>query len=101
MTELEATTQLVEAGYDPPAVRVLPDGQVAWIHRLMYTWAILVVEQLELSLGYDDRWCYTSLQGALAALENWTGDEPEGWIRHPRSGRRRPDGDAAKEFVNP
>jgi len=25
--------------------------------------------------------------------------EPEGWFRHPHSGRRRPGGDASKEYV--
>lgn len=38
---------------------------------------------------------------AVAALIEWDGTgEPEGWIRHPMTGRRRPGGDASKEYVN-
>jgi len=28
-------------------------------------------------------------------------EEPEGWFRHVESGRRRPDGDPKKEYINP
>jgi hypothetical protein len=34
--------------------------------------------------------------------ERWNPDEtlePEGWFRNPQTGRRRPDGDAAREYV--
>jgi hypothetical protein len=27
--------------------------------------------------------------------------EPEGWMRCPQDGRRRPNGDKSKEYVNP
>jgi hypothetical protein len=27
--------------------------------------------------------------------------EPADWMRHPKSGRRRPGGDPAKEYINP
>jgi hypothetical protein len=34
----------------------------------------------------------------------WTADgaegEPAGWHRNPPTGRRRPEGDAAREYVN-
>ena len=52
--------------------------------------------------GYADRWCYHSLAAAAEALLLWDGHgEPYGWHRHPPSGRRRPDGDAAMEYVHP
>jgi hypothetical protein len=39
---------------------------------------------------------------AVAAMYMWDGeDEPKEWMRHPSSGRRRPDGDPSKEYVNP
>jgi hypothetical protein len=39
---------------------------------------------------------------AVAALIAWDGKgEPEGWFRHPMSGRRRPDGDASREYTHP
>lgn len=62
---------------------------------------------LQLSVGpgdgfFDDTWIYDIEQlaeGWRAAL-GWDGQgEPEGWYRHPQSGRRRPDGDPAREFV--
>lgn len=28
-------------------------------------------------------------------------EEPAGWIRHVQSGRRRPEGDSSKEYINP
>ena len=38
---------------------------------------------------------------AVVALALWDGTgEPEGWMRHPTSGRRRPDGDKTKEYIN-
>lgn len=39
--------------------------------------------------GYNDRWCYHNYTDAVKALNNWDGmGEPEGWHRHPNSGRR-------------
>jgi len=55
--------------------------------------------------GLDDRWCYSSPEDALGALLDWAvedfQDEPNGWHRHHRTGRRRPHGDASKEYINP
>ena len=53
----------------------------------------------------DDRWCYSNRQEATEALLIWISSnprplEPEGWHRHHRTGRRRPDGDATKEYIN-
>ncbi len=62
-----------------------------------------------LCLGrYDDEvnvenaWCYHGLLRAAQALADWTDPdkEPDGWVRNPQTGRRRPDGDPAKEYVN-
>lgn len=67
--------------------------------------------QLSISSGahtgfWLDSWCYESgrVGEALAAAEAWnpmTEAEPAGWNRHPASGRRRPDGTAASEFIRP
>jgi len=43
------------------------------------------------------------MPAAVAAFHAWnpeTQEEPEGWIRHVQTGRRRPGGDASKEYVN-
>lgn len=49
----------------------------------------------------DDAWCYPSVAAALEAARAWDGegDPPDGWHRHPNSGRRREGGDPAKESV--
>jgi hypothetical protein len=87
--------------------RVLPDGCI--LHLLRWRAA-----GLQLSVGwgdgyYTDCWIYDAEQpgadqvdaGWRAAL-GWDGEgEPDGWYRHPQSGRRRPGGDRAKEFVRP
>lgn len=56
-------------------------------------------------LFYEDRWCYENAALAIAAAHVWDGNapytEPEGWHRHPRSGRRREHGDPNTEYVNP
>lgn len=52
--------------------------------------------------GYEDGWCYEVLMDAVMALANWDTEdaaEPEGWFRHPFTGRRRPDGDKSREYV--
>jgi hypothetical protein len=67
---------------------------------------------LQLSVGhsltgtYDDTWIYDAEQGAFEAgwraAIGWDGDgEPEGWTRHVQSGRRRPEGDPAREYEQP
>lgn len=61
----------------------------------------------QLSIGrrtgfWDNTWNYQTVPPALVAAEAWDGEgEPEGWFRHPASGRRRPGGDPAAEFVRP
>jgi hypothetical protein len=83
-------------------VRVLPDGHILYLLE----WRAHGV-QLSVGLGdgyFSDTWIYDVEQadaGWRAAL-GWDGEgEPDGWHRHPQSGRRRPDGDPAKEFVRP
>lgn len=62
--------------------------------------------QLGVSLGrsgeYLDSWYFDDLDVGWRALWTWDGQgEPEGWVRHPSSGRRRPGGDPAAEVVRP
>ncbi|MFG7180689.1 hypothetical protein ACGYQ5_14270 [Burkholderia pseudomallei] len=75
------------------------NGRDAMIMRLMYTHAIIADLT---TMYYGDRWCYHTYADAKAALTAWDGEgEPSGWHRHPDSGRRRPNGDPAREYVNP
>jgi hypothetical protein len=97
-----AGRRAVDAGSDCLHVRVLEDGRR--LHLLRWGGGGV---QLSVGTGngfFTDTWIYQSQmveRGWVAAL-GWDGkDEPEGWYRHPQSGRRRPDGDPSKEFVRP
>lgn len=80
------------------AVRDLPDGRVAYLTRMIFTWRLCVSDPDDFC-GYDDGWCYKDFAVALEALKQWDGTgEPQGWHRHPGSGRRRPDGDSGREY---
>lgn len=76
-----------------------PSGRDACLARFGFTVAILADMTPD---GHGDRWCYDTIEQARAALEAWNGEhdtEPQGWHRHPTTGRRRPDGDAAREYI--
>lgn len=52
--------------------------------------------------GYADFYCFCDYEAALKALREFdpkTMKEPQGWHRHYRSSRRRPDGDASREHI--
>jgi hypothetical protein len=92
---------LASVGYPADCLcKVLPDGRIAWIHQLMFTHAVLVSRPEQITRCYEDRWCFITKAEAVRALDDWTTQqEPAGWIRHPNTGRRRPYGDASKEYV--
>jgi len=82
--------------------RILPDGREARLCPQIYTWRLVVGWPQAMRDGYSDYWCYHRFEDAIAAMTSWDGSgEPCGWHRHPPSGRRRPDGDKAREYVNP
>lgn len=90
--------------YDPMAeayvVGHLPDGRAIWAHDLMFH-ASLIIGPPGVPL-YDDRWCYPDLAAAVLAGQAWMlhgGPEPDGWHRHPATGRRRPDCDPKQEHI--
>jgi hypothetical protein len=63
-----------------------PDGRVACVARFIYTSAILDSVS---RMGHENRWCYHTRADAQRALAQWDGTgEPQGWFRHPDSGRR-------------
>src|SRR5258705_12348211 len=73
------------------------NGRDACIAKFMFTFAIL--SDLT-EYGHGDRWCYESVWDAMEALAAWDGEgEPQGWHRHPDTGRRREGGDPATEEV--
>ena len=81
--------------------RVLEDGSILYLEPML---------QGNLSLAHAagpepwhdlDRYCYHDHDAAWRAVLGWNGKgDPEGWYRHPRSGRRRPDGDIDNEYIN-
>jgi hypothetical protein len=88
-----------DCGYGAP--KVIRPGVYACIMPLMFTHAI-ITGRIGDRMGYDDRWCFSSLAKAQAALDAWDGaGEPQGWHRHPRTGRRRIEGGPATEYVDP
>lgn len=70
-------------------VRSLGDGRYSAIMPLLFTHAI-IVGRIGDRVGYSDRWCYGGLSKARTAHNAWDGQgEPDGWHRHPATGRRR------------
>ena len=83
--------------------KILLTGQIACIHKLLFTHAVLLLDKESWMDFYIDRWCYSNERDAVDALNAWDGintKEPQGWHRHPNTGRRRPDGDASQEYIN-
>lgn len=79
---------------------VLRDGRRLEVQPLLFGRAVLDL------VGADgeiiDSWEFDEPAAALVEAELFNPlDEPEphGWTRHPGTGRRRPGGDAAGEFV--
>lgn len=71
------------------------------IPRLYDSGAIILCEE-DVESGVEQEWMYESLHGARAALAAWDPSvhaEPQGWVRHRPSMRRREHGDPAKETV--
>lgn len=80
-------------------VKDLGDGRYAAAKPLLFHWT-LVIGQIGDRFCYDDRYCYATADQAIRALTEWDGNgEPTDWHRHPHTGRRRPDGDAAREYI--
>ncbi len=70
------------------AIRVLPDGRICGVHRLLYHWTM----HIGLSdYGYEERYCYETQAQATESMNAWdgTGDPPGDWHKHPDTGRRR------------
>lgn len=54
-----------------------------------YYWAIYI-GPMSVPGMFSDVWLYTDLYRAYQGATHWTGAEPTGWFRHPRTGRQRP-----------
>lgn len=79
------------------------DGRELTVCPMTFGKARLCIGPVD-SPGYDDGWCYEDVPKAVLAAMVWDGDgddPPFGWHRHIKTGRRRPNGDPALEYVNP
>lgn len=86
---------------DCVAHREMADGRLLCVYEMLFGNGRLCVGPVGVG-WFDDLWCYDTVELALEQLRTWDGTgEPTGWKRHPRTGRRRPDGDAALEYVEP
>lgn len=66
---------------------VLPDGRICGVHRLLFHWTMHIGVD---DIGYAERYCFETFELAKTALETWSGEgDPEGWHKHPDSGRYR------------
>lgn len=82
--------------------RELGDGRELTVYPMTFGKARLCIGEAG-APTYEDAWCYAFPALAVEAAKNWDGegDAPVGWHRHIGSGRRRPDGDPAREYVRP
>ena len=110
MTDLEAfvLTHVVD---DTPATREairfkdIGNDEYICAKPLMFHWTVIKGSVYDRT-GYIDRWCFATRELAHNAVADWPvpspeGYEPEGWHRHPCSGRRRPDADPSREYIDP
>lgn len=100
----ELTEAAKNTPYEPIAERVLPDGRWVTLDPMTFGKVRINVAPYPGAMVIDDSYCYDDAALGLQAFWAWdpTKDaEPSGWFRHPQSGRRRPDGDPAKEYIHP
>jgi hypothetical protein len=80
--------------------RALPSGKAITLYPLIMGTVRIVIGDQDAG-DYDDAWCYSVPAAGLLAAGCWDGegDPPEGWFRHIRTARRRPEGDPEREYV--
>jgi hypothetical protein len=86
-------------------IKDLQDGTYVLFKRLLYHWTV-IRGHIDDHVGYFDRWCYQTEEGARQAFIDFPDSpaasyEPLGWHRHPKTGRRRPEGDPSAEYIDP
>lgn len=88
MSNDQAFLDQLVAEYGYRHAKLIGGGRYACIFPKMFTHAI-ITGRVGDHWGFGDCWCYRSAAEAKVALDRWDGTgEPEGWIRHPASGRR-------------
>jgi len=79
----------------------LPDGRVCAVGPQLWGAAQVTAGRKDRwEEGHDEQWMYSTGPEALMSFSAWDGaGEPQGWVRHMPSGRRREEADAARETV--
>lgn len=76
----------------------LPGGLYAFVCKMLFNWR-MVIGTLD---SPCDAYCYDTHEQVVASLAAWDATaepEPNGWKKHPTTGRYREGGDPAREFV--
>ncbi len=72
----------------------------AWVVPQLLGQARIITGVYDAHEVIEDSWDYATKEAAMAAFQLYDGTvEPEGWVRHAATSRRRPGGDATKEYL--
>lgn len=79
----------------------LENGKTIYLIPQLFNYRLAIGWTHEEDTSCDDFYCYINQGTAIVAFYYWNGegDPLDGWIRHGKSGRRRPDGDKEKEYI--
>lgn len=96
-------TEIGEPDTDLGLIRDIGNDEWVMASRLLFHWTLKRGSFFD-TIGYSDRWCYETEELAMEALHafpvNPSPDyEPDGWHRHPATGRRRTDRTSATEYI--
>lgn len=89
--------------WEAVVARSLPDGRWLMVVPGVCNGRLLVDRDLDDQM-WEEEYAYPTVSTALLALISWdpaTAPDPDGWVRHIPSYRRRPDGDPANEYIAP
>jgi hypothetical protein len=86
------------AGTMPPPYRVVGD-RALYVYKMAFTNARICIGHVDDKMGYDEGYCYQSLDDAFSAADEWDGkSEPPRWFKNLQTNRYRTNGDSAKEY---
>lgn len=101
---LQAPAALMQGGEASVLSRTFLDGECWSVEaRLLGQGSILRSKTVE-AWGWEEEWMYDKLDDAVLHLiifDRGRSAEPDGWLRHTPSMRRREDGDPKKETIRP
>lgn len=81
--------------------RTLADGRVLYLQQMLGPNSRISLSHDERDKGFHSNYCFHDSYQAWRSALGWDGEgDPEGWVRHIETARRRPDGDAEREYVN-